>query len=389
MKKNNISNFININTENNYIYFTKINYLLKNKTNICKRYLNINNTYNLKYFKKSLSYKFIYFKKLNLFFYKSTFISRYGKYSFLIYNIYIKNKFNLKDIQQCINRDILNNFFFINYKLKIYFLFKKNIYFNLISKETKFSGKNKNTNIYNICQLNYLNKNLIKEIHYKKINIIHYKKIYKYFLYNISKKLFFYFYKKINKSIVYKKKESKSIFFDFESYHSNIKKIEYLWTFLLIKNGKYKFYNYLSKSYFQENKMIENFLNKMNKLITKNNFLNAYHYGKYELIILNKLILKYNLKNNIEKLKEKINFIDLYNILKNNILTHKKKNSIKDFEVFLYIKRNKSIKNGLTSIIFYKKFLVYKKKYYLNKIVEYNKQDCKSILILKKFISMN
>lgn len=186
------------------------------------------------------------------------------------------------------------------------------------------------------------------------------------------------------------------LFFDIEGYPIHNKGLEYLWGILYSK--KPKIYNYLSfwaHTKDRETEAFNSFINLAYCLWKINPKMHIYHYGNYELAVCKKITINnHKFRSQFEYLLENNVFIDLFKIIKNNIIIGTPSYSIKDVEKLYKLKQRTGIHSASQSV---EEFAFWHLKHdgynsntskILNLIKKYNIDDCKSTRELANWLRL-
>ena len=179
------------------------------------------------------------------------------------------------------------------------------------------------------------------------------------------------------------------IFFDIESVQDYVYpgKLEYLFGIFFEENGKKVFRPFWAHNRQEEKKNVIKFFKFTKEHFKKYPKAKIYHYAPYEITALERLTsihkvhtVDYDHYLNLNK------FVDLYRVVKQGIYVSQKSYSIKDIEKFYDFKRTSQIKKGDVSEEFYIQWLENNDQKLLDKIEEYNKEDCLSAYRLRKWL---
>ena len=179
------------------------------------------------------------------------------------------------------------------------------------------------------------------------------------------------------------------LFFDIEGVQDYVYpgKLEYLFGIFYEENGSKIFKPFWAHNKEDEKKSVEDFFK-----FTKNHFkkypkAKIYHYAPYEITALERLTSLHKVNNvDYDHFLNLSKFVDLYKIVKQAIYVSQKSYSIKDIEKFYNFKREGDILKGDVSEEFYIQWTLTKDQKILDKIEEYNKQDCLSTFKLRRWL---
>jgi len=187
---------------------------------------------------------------------------------------------------------------------------------------------------------------------------------------------------KKNKEIIYNKivfpKGSKEIHFDIED--DPTQDIVYLYGFWIRENDK-EYYKYiLAKTIDDEKKATE----ELWEFLESNKDIPIYHYAPHEKSTLRRLQKKYKLNPEILNSFNK-NAIDMYSIIKKNTDFPISSYGLKPICKYLGFNWSAEDAGGANSIEWYSRYLNGNKDI-MNKILKYNKEDCKATAFLKDYL---
>ena len=179
------------------------------------------------------------------------------------------------------------------------------------------------------------------------------------------------------------------LFFDIESVPDYIVsgKLEYLFGFYYVENGKEKFKPMWAHTKNEEKNNVSKFFDFTEKHFKKYPGAKIYHYASYEITALEKLtsfhqinMIEYDHYLTMGK------FVDLFKVIKQAMQVSENSYSIKNLEKFYNFKRSGDLQKGDVSQDYYAEWMETKKQILLDEIEEYNKQDCESTYQLRNWI---
>ncbi|MFA5596388.1 MAG: TM0106 family RecB-like putative nuclease [Pusillimonas sp.] len=104
-----------------------------------------------------------------------------------------------------------------------------------------------------------------------------------------------------------------------------------------------------------------------------------YHYNHYEVTALKRLSSRYGVcEDEVDEFLRRGTMVDLYKVVREGMMTSESGYSIKDLECFYMEKRAGDVKNAVQSIVFYEEWRNTGDASLLEKIEDYNYDDCKS-----------
>lgn|SRR3989338_1794932 len=173
------------------------------------------------------------------------------------------------------------------------------------------------------------------------------------------------------------------IFFDFEGAPDigngdEIIGIDYLIGCLVNVHGKEKYIPFVARNTAEEEKMFKNFV----KFISSKKDYVLYHYASYETTHLKKLAVKYNV--NVDEILK--HMVDLLSVVRASVVFPTHSNSIKEVAPYIGFRWRQENFKGDDSIALYLEYLKDKNKSKLAKIINYNEDDVRATLALKKWL---
>ena len=179
------------------------------------------------------------------------------------------------------------------------------------------------------------------------------------------------------------------LFFDLEGVQDIVypSGLEYLFGIFYEENGQKIFKPFWAHTREEEKKSLIKFFEFTKTHFKKYPRSKIYHYAPYEINALERLTSIHKVHEvdyahylNISK------FVDLFKVVKQGIFVSQKSYSIKDIEKYYDFKRTGDILKGDVSEEFYIQFMQNNDQKLLDKIEEYNKQDCISTFRLQKWL---
>ena len=160
-----------------------------------------------------------------------------------------------------------------------------------------------------------------------------------------------------------------------------ISQVNYLFGMIMRKGGEEKFIPLVANNLDEEEKIFKEFLD----LVLKEEDFVIYYYSIFEKTNLNRMFEQYGTN---EETKRKImeNAIDLQKEIKNSITFPTTKNGLKEIAQYLGFQwRHKDV-NAQESMAWYFEFMEKGDKEKLQKIIDYNEDDCRATLIIKDWL---
>lgn len=199
------------------------------------------------------------------------------------------------------------------------------------------------------------------------------------------------------KSLIIPIETPEDLFFDIEGYPIHNKGLEYLWGILHLRKPKiYNYFSFWAHTKDREVKAFNSFINLASCMRKINPEMHIYHYGNYELAVCKKIaIISSQFRDQFEYLLANNVFIDLFKIIKNNIVVGTSSYSIKDIEKLYRLKQRIGIYSASQSVEEFSFWRIkndgynWKTSKILNLIKKYNIDDCKSTKELADWIRIN
>ena len=179
------------------------------------------------------------------------------------------------------------------------------------------------------------------------------------------------------------------LFFDLEGVQDYVYsgRLEYLFGIFYEENEKKVFKSFWAHNRDEEKQSLIKFFEFTKTHFKKYPKAKIYHYAPYEITALERLTsihkvhgVDYDHYLNLGK------FVDLFRVVKQGIYVSQKSYSIKDIEKYYDFKRTGEILKGDVSEEFYIQWMHNNDKRLLDKIEDYNKQDCESTFRLRKWL---
>ena len=182
---------------------------------------------------------------------------------------------------------------------------------------------------------------------------------------------------------------NQDLFFDLEGVQDYIfpGRLEYLFGIFYIEDGKEIFKPYWAHNKDEEKESVIQFFKFTKAHFKKYPKAKIYHYAPYEINALERLTSLHKVNSvDYDHYLSLGRFVDLFRVVKQAIYVSQKSYSIKDIEKYYDFKRSGDILKGDVSEEFYVQWMQNKNQQLLDKIEEYNKQDCISTFRLRKWL---
>ena len=179
------------------------------------------------------------------------------------------------------------------------------------------------------------------------------------------------------------------LFFDLEGVQDYVfpGRLEYLFGIFYIEDGKEIFKPYWAHNKDEEKESVVQFFKFTKAHFKKYPKAKIYHYAPYEINALERLTSLHKVNSvDYDHYLNLGRFVDLFKVVKQAIYVSQKSYSIKDIEKYYDFKRSGDILKGDVSEEFYVQWMQNKNQKLLDKIEEYNKQDCISTFRLRKWL---
>ncbi|MDA8405431.1 MAG: TM0106 family RecB-like putative nuclease [Deltaproteobacteria bacterium] len=177
------------------------------------------------------------------------------------------------------------------------------------------------------------------------------------------------------------------LFFDMEGDPLEPEGLEYLFGVYYRDDDKPKFEKFWAHNRDEERKAFEAFMDFVAPRLKKYPLAHIYHYASYEESALKRLMCSHGIKEaQVDDLLRSHKLVDLYKVVRESIRVSEPRYSIKNLETFYADKREGDVKNAMSSIVFYEKWLQTKDKKFLDDIEAYNHEDCRSTYLLREWL---
>ncbi|MDP7260729.1 MAG: TM0106 family RecB-like putative nuclease, partial [archaeon] len=146
------------------------------------------------------------------------------------------------------------------------------------------------------------------------------------------------------------------------------------------ENGSEKYISFLAETPDDEEKIFRDFLKYLD---SKEDYI-LYHWNTYEVTALKKLFEKYQ----VDGTKILKRMVDLYRVSHKSIVFPLYSYSLKAIAKFLKPDswRHEDV-DAMQSIVLYKEFVDTGDREKLQKVIDYNEDDCRATLLVKKYLA--
>ncbi len=177
------------------------------------------------------------------------------------------------------------------------------------------------------------------------------------------------------------------LFFDMEGDPLELNGLEYLFGVYYRDGDEPKFQKFWAHNRDEERKAFEAFMDFVAQRLKKYPSAHIYHYASYEESALKRLMCLHGVRESqVDDLLRQRKLVDLYKVVRESIRVSEPRYSIKNLETFYAEKRDGDVKNAMSSIVFYEKWLQSKDRKFLDDIAEYNHEDCRSTYLLREWL---
>jgi uncharacterized protein len=178
------------------------------------------------------------------------------------------------------------------------------------------------------------------------------------------------------------------LFFDMEGYPILGKNgLEYLYGIAARGSGKTEYKEIWAKKIDQEFDAFSKFMKYAHALWLKNPGMHIYHYGHYEPSTLKRLMGRYGRhESHMDDLLRAEVFVDLYQVVLQGLRIGAFSYGLKAIEKLYYPERETEISSGAESAIEFSHYLETGEEKFLDKIRDYNRDDCYSAKDLESFL---
>ncbi len=151
---------------------------------------------------------------------------------------------------------------------------------------------------------------------------------------------------------------------------------------LVKEKGNVEHKNFLAKSPKEEQSMFESFLEFLKEY--DNNYI-LYHWSQAEPQYFRNLTKKHTIPfSNLKTILD--NSLDLFKIFKKKIILPISSYTLKEVANYIGFQWDEPLSDGATSIVLFDKWYNYGDQKALRRAILYNSDDCKALMIIKKFI---
>lgn len=183
------------------------------------------------------------------------------------------------------------------------------------------------------------------------------------------------------------------VFFDMEGYPLGEDLLEYLFGVVYIENEKPEFRDWWAHDELEEKAGFEAFIDWVLTRRQADHTMHVYHYAAYEKTALKRLMGKYGtMEQQVDDLLRDGVFVDLYEIVRHGVRVGEPRYSIKNLEHLYMESREGEVTDAGASIVYYDAWIEsgqsksWKESNLLEKIRDYNEDDCRSTWLLTNWL---
>lgn len=177
------------------------------------------------------------------------------------------------------------------------------------------------------------------------------------------------------------------LFFDMEGDPLHEGGLEYLFGVYTLRNGDPEFIDYWAHDRREEKRAFSAFIDFVTDHLKRHPGAHIYHYAHYEPTAMKRLMSLHGVKEaEVDQLLRDGRFVDLYQVVREAIRVSEPKYSIKNLETFYMEKRAGDVTNAGASIVYYEKWRESRAEDLLQKIRDYNEDDCRSTYLLREWL---
>ncbi|MGC8657563.1 MAG: TM0106 family RecB-like putative nuclease [Desulfomonilaceae bacterium] len=177
------------------------------------------------------------------------------------------------------------------------------------------------------------------------------------------------------------------LFFDMEGDPMESDGLEYLFGVYYRDGAEPKFVKFWAHNRDEEKTAFESFMDFVAQRLKEYPSAHIYHYASYEETALKRLMCRHGVREAaVDDLLRQRKLVDLYKVVRESIQVSEPKYSIKNLETFYAEKREAEVKNAISSLVFYEKWLETHDRKLLDDVEEYNHEDCRSTYQLREWL---
>ena len=163
--------------------------------------------------------------------------------------------------------------------------------------------------------------------------------------------------------------------------------LEYIFGLNVPDNGKRIFKYFESRNKKEEEESFKKLIDYLFFHLKNNPGSHVYHYAPYEVSAIKKLSTQFGKREaKVDWLLKENKFIDLYNVVRNEIITSEGDLKLKTLEYFYNFKREENVISGQDSLVAFENYLNSNDENILAEIIKYNEKDVNSTYELHKWL---
>jgi predicted RecB family nuclease len=177
------------------------------------------------------------------------------------------------------------------------------------------------------------------------------------------------------------------LFFDMEGDPLEEDGLEYLFGVYFLEDGMYRFRPFWAHDRQQERQAFQDFMAFVMKRLARFPRMHIYHYAAYEATALKRLMSLHGVcEAEVDQLLRTERLVDLYKVVREGVRVTEPRYSIKNLEAFYMGKRTGEVTNAGASIVYYEHWKATAEQALLDRIRDYNEDDCRSTYLLREWL---
>ena len=177
------------------------------------------------------------------------------------------------------------------------------------------------------------------------------------------------------------------LFFDMEGDPLEEGGLEYLFGVYYLEGGVYRFRPFWAHDRQQERQAFKDFLTFVMDRLARFPRMHIYHYATYEETALKRLMSLHGVcEVEVDQLLRTERLVDLYKVVREGLRVSEPRYSIKNLETFYMEKRSGEVTNAGASIVYYEYWKATGEQALLDRIRDYNEDDCRSTYLLREWL---
>ena len=177
------------------------------------------------------------------------------------------------------------------------------------------------------------------------------------------------------------------LFFDMEGDPLEEGGLEYLFGVYYLEDGAYRFRPFWAHDRQQERQAFKDFIDFVMGRLARFPGMHIYHYAAYEETALKRLMSLHGVcEVEVDQLLRTERLVDLYKVVREGVRVSEPRYSIKNLETFYMEKRSGEVTNAGASIVYYEHWKATGEQALLDRIRDYNEDDCRSTYLLREWL---